>query len=55
MDPRDVSWLESGQQEESPQVKTFNSRRPPRRSLQDSEMSEMDGTMVCSEVYSMVK
>jgi len=55
MDPTDVSWLEKDQKEEDPQVKTLNSRDRARGSLQDSEMSEFDDTMVCPEVYSMVK
>jgi hypothetical protein len=54
MDFRDVSWTEEDQKEEFLQVKAVNSRRRPKGWLRDLDMSEIDGTMVCSEVYSMV-
>lgn len=55
MDPGDVSWLDEGQKEEDFHVKTVNSRQRSKGRLQDADMSEIDGTMVCSGVYLMVK
>ncbi|KIM45915.1 hypothetical protein M413DRAFT_297297 [Hebeloma cylindrosporum] len=45
MDPEDVSWVEDDQKEEITQLKTVNSRQRPRGRLQDSDTSELDGTM----------
>ena len=51
MDPGDVSWTDKYQREESPRLKTVDSRKQFRSCLQDSDLSEIDGTLVCPEVY----
>ncbi|KAH9482945.1 hypothetical protein JR316_0005045 [Psilocybe cubensis] len=44
VDPGDVSWLDQDEEEETPRVKTVNSRVRPRARLQGtSEQSELDG------------
>ena len=51
MDPEDVSWTDKYQREESPRLKTVDSRKQLRSRMQDPDLSEIDGTLVCPEVY----